>query len=279
MGYGSTAEQACNNPQMIAAGGLISTAGSGGPSNCVVNSQNLGSCTQGYAKPSWQSGAGVPNDSLRDLPDISLFASNGFMGSFYVICQQDRTGGVCDLNDFVGYGGSSVASPAFAGIMALVDQKMGTPQGVPGFVLYKLAPNQANSFHDIPSGSTIAMPCVNGSPNCTVSTAGDTYGVLSGYSTGPGYDLATGLGSVDAANLVNNWDSVTFTATSAALQLNSGNPVNVTHGTAVPVNISVSPTAAEGEVSLLVSTGATTTGRAIDWIRADLGHNGRGNHN
>ena len=264
LGFGSTAEQACNNPQMIAAGGVISTGGGGGASKCVVNNQTVGSCSQGYAKPSWQSGAGVPPDNLRDLPDVSLFASNGFMSSFYLICQQDRTGGICDLNDFVGYGGTSVASPAFAGIMALVDQKMGAPQGVPGFVLYKLASKQPSAFHDVPSGSTIAMPCDTGSPNCTVSIAGDTYGVLSGYSTGPGFDLATGLGSVDVANLVDSWDTVTFTATSASLQLNAGNPVNVTHGTAVPVNISVSPTAAGGEASLLVSTGATTTGQAID---------------
>ena len=265
LGYGTTAEQACNNPNLIAKGSLNSTGGSGGPSNCVVNSQTVGSCTQGYAKPSWQSGAGVPNDSRRDLPDISLFASNGFLGSFYVICQQDQTGGVCDVNDFVGYGGTSVASPSFAGIMSLVNQKIGEPQGVPGFVLYKLATKQANAFRDVPPGSTIAMPCDSGSPNCTVSNAGDSYGVLSGYNTGSAYDLATGLGSVDAANLVNDWSEVTFTPTSTTLQLKSGNPVNVKHGTAVPVNISVGPSAATGVASLLVSTGSgTTTGQAID---------------
>ncbi len=266
LGYGSTAEQACNNSQMIAEGGVNSTGGSGGPSNCVVNTQGLvGSCTQGYAKPSWQSGIGVPNDNRRDLPDISLFASNGFLGSFYLICQQDQTGGVCDLNDFAGYGGTSVASPAFAGIMSLVNQKTAAPQGVPGFALYKLFTIQANIFHDVPSGSTIAMPCVAGTPNCTVATPGDTYGVLSGYRTETGYDLATGLGSVDAANLVNNWTKAVFTSTSATLQLNFGNAVSVKHGTAVPVNIGVSPTAATADASLLVSTGSgTTTGQAID---------------
>ena len=265
LGYGSTAERACNNSQMIAEGGVNSTGGSGGPSNCVVNSQTIGSCNQGYAKPSWQSGAGVPNDNRRDLPDISLFASNGFLGSFYLICQQDQTGGVCDLNDFAGYGGTSVASPAFAGIMSLVNQKTGIPQGVPGFALYKLVLKQANAFHDVPAGSTIAMPCIAGTPNCTVATPGDTYGVLSGYSTTTGYDLATGLGSVDAANLVNNWTKASFTATSSSLQLNFGNSVSVTHGTAVPVNIGVTPSGATGAASLLVSTGTgTTTGKAID---------------
>jgi len=260
LGWGSTAEGVCNG----SLGDPLSEAGSGGPSNCVVNSQTVGSCTQGYAKPSWQSGAGVPNDHVRDLPDISLFASNGFMGSSYLICQQDQTG-ICDLNNLLGYGGTSVASPAFAGIMSLVNQKTGTPQGVPGFALYKLVTKQANAFHDVPAGSTIATLCYNGSPNCTVSVPGDYYGVLSGYSTGAGYDLATGLGSVDANNLVSNWTKATFTATTTALQLNSGNAVNVKHGTAVPVSVGVTSASATGQASLLVSTGVgTTTGHAID---------------
>ena len=105
LGYGSTAEQACNNQQMIDDGGVNSTGGSGGPSNCAVNTQGvLGSCTQSYPKPSWQRGTGVPADNKRDLPDVSLFASNGFLGSSYVICQSDQTGGVCTLN--------SLAAPA-----------------------------------------------------------------------------------------------------------------------------------------------------------------------
>ncbi len=264
LGYGSNAEQACNNPQMIQAGGVNSVAGSGGPSNCVVNTQGVvGSCTSGYAKPTWQTGTGQ-TDQLRDLPDISLFASSGFMGSFYVICQQDQTGGACTLNSFAGYGGTSVASPAFAGIMALVNQKMASPQGVPGFALYKLASKQANSFHDIPSGSTIGPPCYTGSPNCKTNTSGDTYGILTGYSTATGYDLATGLGSVDAANLVNNWNKATFTATTATLTLNA---INATHGTAVPVNIALSPTTATGNAALLVDVGpGTTTGKAIDFF-------------
>ena len=153
LGYGSTAEQACNNQQLIDYGGAITEGGSGGPSNCAVNTQGVvGSCTAGYAKPSWQKGTGVPSDNKRDLPDVSLFASNGFLGSFYVICQRDATFGTCDLNDLAGYGGTSVASPAFAGIMALVNQKMGTPQGVPGFSLYQLVSKQANAFHDVPDG-------------------------------------------------------------------------------------------------------------------------------
>src|SRR4029077_16145688 len=123
----------CNNPNLNPFF-LNSEGGSGGPRSCVVNTQGvLGSCTQKYPKPSWQMGTNVPNDSSRDLPDVSLFASNGALtGSFYVICQSDQSG-ACSLNALAGYGGTSVASPAFAGIMSLVNQKMGLPQGVPGF--------------------------------------------------------------------------------------------------------------------------------------------------
>jgi subtilase family serine protease len=267
LGFGSTAEQACNNYQMQEEGGVNSTGGSGGPSNCAVNTTtggSVGTCSAGYIKPSWQTGTGITNN-VRDLPDVSLFASNGFLGSFYVICQSDASGGVCDLDDLPGYGGTSVASPAFAGILSLVNQKTGTPQGVPGFYLYQLVSKQANAFHDVPSGSTNAMPCVTGSLNCVTTTTGDTYGVLSGYTTGTGYDLATGLGTVDAANLVNNWNKATFTSTTATLQLNNGAAVNVTHGTAVPVSIGINPTAATGQAALLVSTGSgTTTGQDID---------------
>jgi len=271
LGFGATAEAACNNPTMLADGGVITTGGSGGPSNCVVNQGALGSCTQGWAKPTWQTGNGVPNDQKRDLPDISLLASNGFMGSFYVICQTDVTG-ICDLNDFLGYGGTSVASPAFAGIMSLVNQKTGSAQGVPGFALYQLVSKQANAFHDVPTGSTIAMPCYTGSLNCTTTTSGDTFGILTGYATTTAYDLATGLGSVDATNLVNNWTKATFTATTTTLTLNSGNPVSAVHGTAVPVSISVNPTAAKGNAALLVSTGTgTTTGQAIDMYALSSG--------
>ncbi len=79
-------------------------------------------------------------------------------------------------------------------------------------------------------------------PNCTVSTAGDTYGVLSGYDAKPGYDLATGLGSVNAFNLVQNWGQVTFNSTTTTLSLNNSTigPISITHGTSVPVVVTVS---------------------------------------
>jgi hypothetical protein len=100
------------------------------------------SCEGGYAKPTWQTGTGVPTDGKRDIPDVSLFAANGALGSAYVICDSDSA--PCDYalgSDAVAQavGGTSVASPAMAGIMALVNQKMGSPQGNVNAALYTLA--------------------------------------------------------------------------------------------------------------------------------------------
>ena len=63
-------------------------AGGGGPSNCSTNNTalNPGSCISGYSKPSWQRGAGVPADGVRDLPDISLMAGNDFHNATWLVC-------------------------------------------------------------------------------------------------------------------------------------------------------------------------------------------------
>ena len=88
------------------------------------------------------------------------------------------------------------------------------------------------------------MPCAAGSPNCTTATAGHQFGILSGYTTTTGYDLATGLGSVNANNLVNKWNTVVFKATTSTLALNPTS--NLTHGQAVAVTGSVAPSSGTG---------------------------------
>ena len=251
VGFSTNAETNCNNPQLVNL--VVPEGGSGGASHCTTpGGLTPASCAGGYAKPSWQSGPGVPADGKRDLPDVSLFASNGFLGSFYIICQSDQTYGTCGLNNapsyFLGFGGTSVSSPAFAGIMALVNQQTGSRQGNANYVLYKLAAQQPTAFHDVTSG-TIAMPCATGSANCTTNTPGHAYGVLNGYNAGTGYDLATGLGSVDANILVTKWSSVTLLP--SATTLSSLTPTTITHGQAV--NFSASVAAKSG-------TGATPTG-------------------
>jgi Bacterial Ig-like domain (group 3) len=104
---------------------------------------------------------------------------------------------------------------------------------------------------------TVAMACTPGTPDCVTNVVGDQAGVLSGYGTTTGYDLATGLGSVNAANLANNWSSVTFRPTVSSLSLSS--TTQITHGSPVSVNISVISTSGagtpSGQVSLLTSKG------------------------
>ena len=140
----------------------------------------------------------MPADNARDLPDVSLFAANGFNGSYYAVCAADGDCQSTTSPQISGFGGTSVASPAFAGIMAIVNQAYG-PQGQADYELYPLAAKEPSAFHDVTLG-TNQMPCQAGSANCT-------NGELTGYAATPGYDLATGLGSIDANVLVTNWNS------------------------------------------------------------------------
>ena len=280
---GQTTEQICNSSVAFADGLLSVVGGGGGASSCIQSDGiSTASCKGSYGKPSWQTGAGVPSDGVRDLPDVSLFAGAGFFGAFYVVCQQSTNtdGKPCNdaapTYDFAGYGGTSVAAPAFAGILSLVNQKMGSRQGNANYVLYNLANQQQKAgtacsaisgapaagcvFNDITT-DTIAMPCLTGSPNCAVNGAADKYGVLSGYNSGAGYDLTTGLGSVNAANLVNNWANANFTASSTTLRLSSS---TISHGS--PITASVTVTSAAGNptgnvsINALASNGSVQTG-------------------
>jgi subtilase family serine protease len=152
-----------------------------------------------YAKPVWQAGSGVPADGQRDVPDVSLAAAahDGYLliygGSRYVV------------------GGTSASSPSFAGIMALVLQKYGL-QGSVNANLYSLATLETSAFHDITLGN-------NSVPGVT------------GFSAAAGYDLASGLGSVDGAVLVNNWNvakTFALTASSSNISATPTQPGSVT---------------------------------------------------
>ena len=202
-----------------------------------------GSCV-GYAKPSWQSGAfGNPSDGVRDIPDVSLFAANGVWGHFLVYCWSDLANGGASCSgapsSWSGAGGTSFSSPIMAGIQALVNQKIGGRSGNPNPSYYALAAQQ----HRVSGDSVCDSSNPNVDPRCTIYdvTLGDNdvvcdgtfscygsssssssstrrrasvlYGVLStstgylapAYGTTPGWDFATGLGSINAFNLVTNW--------------------------------------------------------------------------
>jgi subtilase family serine protease len=208
--------------------GLVDTiGGGGGASNCTVsNGGSPLSCSGGYPKPSFQAGVpGIPADAHRDIPDVSFFASNGFLGSSYLICVTGS--GPCTYSATTEpvaqeVGGTSVASPAMAGVMALINQKSAAAQGNPNKLLYTLAAQQTYAncsaqtvkttstcvFNDINTG-TNTMPCISGSPFCSTIYSGDPAGILTGYSATVGYDAATGLGSLNVANVVNLWPTST----------------------------------------------------------------------
>jgi hypothetical protein len=260
-------------------GAVGAAGGSGGKSSCTTgDGQDITSCAGGYPKPSWQTGTGVPNDGKRDIPDVSLFASNGFNGNFYVICSKNVTGSYCDPSDpngtVVGVGGTSASTPSFAGIMALVDQKTNSRQGNPNYILYKLAAQQTpaacNSsgtpastcvFYDVILG-TIAMPCVTGSTaDCQTSVKSHQFGILTGYPTTAGYDLATGLGTVNASNLVSAWATAVTGSKGSATSLSAApSPLTITHGATATLNVTVASVPAgggtpTGEVALQTSNG------------------------
>jgi subtilase family serine protease len=211
-------------------------AGSGGPSGCATGAPaaNLivGGTCEGYAKPSWQTGVpGIPNDGVRDLPDVALFASDGIWGHAAVMCFSNIANGGepcvgAPVNWFL-VGGTSIAAPVMAGIQALVNQKMGSSQGNPNPVYYKLAASAAASsvFHSITMGD-IAVNCqgaiscfgqefegrglatpVTGlaSANGALSTTSQTY--TPAFAAASGWSFATGLGSVDGYNLILNWST------------------------------------------------------------------------
>ncbi len=213
-----------------------------------------------FTKPSWQTGTGVPSDGQRDVPDISLSSSPNHDG--YIICSQGGCGngyrqGTCSANTDPGcvfdvIGGTSVGSPVFAGVVALLNQKFGMRLGNVNPTLYSVASSAPSVFHDITTGNNM-VPCQMGTKNCP-------NGGSIGYSAATGYDLASGLGSVDMGALASAWNG-----TSSGDFTVSANPssLTVTHGTSTTSTIAVTASGGfSGSVSLTCSVssslGATT---------------------
>lgn len=242
-------------------------AGGGGGSNAAVYPAS--GPVAGYSKPSWQTGAGVPADGRRDLPDLSLFAGDGANLAEYPFCanpsdcSNTTSAGAVVLTNA---GGTSIAATAMAGIQALVDQATKSRQGLANVVYYALAKQgaTANTFRDIATGSN-TVPCLQGSANCVLAASGPAKGAFAenGYAAGTGYDLATGLGSVDVAKLIANWTSVVWKPTTTTVSLSS---LSFAHGTAVTVNAAVSPAVGSGMPTgsvALNSTDATAYSSAL----------------
>jgi uncharacterized protein (TIGR03437 family) len=203
-----------------------------------------------YAKPYWQSGPGVPPDGARDVPDVSFAASPDHDG--YLVYTE---GGL-----YI-YGGTSCGTPVFAGMAALLNQYLAvqgasaqTGLGNMNPNLYRLAETTTDVFHDVTAGDNIET-CVQGSPNCVDGGLG--------YAAGPGYDLASGLGSVDAWRLLSEWSSGTAAiATTTALTVSPASFL-LTDTVTLTATVTGALTPPTGTVAFFNSMGPVGTGNLV----------------
>ena len=185
-----------------------------------------GGASRLYAAPEWQSAEGAPvsdpNSSSplllghhRFLPDVSLPAAAQAGRGLAFCFSGDAPVNGCRL---VSGGGSAASAAIFSGIAARLAEKYG-PQGNLAPNLYALAQTEQgraakkeSAFVDVTEGGA-RLRCVVGSPDCAV--VGDAAGRI-GFGAGAGYDLVSGLGSVNAAVLLRDWATPQDTGTSPA---------------------------------------------------------------
>ena len=206
------------------------------------------------AKPSWQSGLGVPAEGFRDVPDVSFTAADhdGYLGCFAA------GGGSCVAGSggtqITVFSGTSAAAPGMAGIAALLNTKMGAAQGNLNPMLYRLAASTPTVFHDVTVASSGVTGCSATIPSiCNNSMPGgmSLTGGLAGYVVGVGYDQATGLGSLDVADFI-----------AAASGGGGGGAGGTFTLSASPSTLSVTPVANSSTTSTWVLTGTSVSGFA-----------------
>lgn len=160
--------------------------------------------------PSWQTAPGVPGTEGRYVPDVSFGAStrNGYFGCM-AASQASCVPGSDNRFHFLIWGGTSASAPSMAGVAAMLNQSRGAAQGNLNPTLYALGANPANGvFHDVTVQSSGVTDCSAGTAslcNNTLPSPTSLTGGVKGYLVGPGYDLATGLGSMDVGKLLANW--------------------------------------------------------------------------
>ncbi len=237
--------------------------GGGGASNCWTETGS-GVCEEGFAQPIWQKGLSVASApaGVRYVPDVSLLASADFPG--YVYCTPEdapsNTTSTCasgifnavDNNESI-VGGTSASSPTFAGIVTLINQYLvaNGVQATPGLgninqMLYTLAASPSNDyFHQVTTGDNHVYCSPNtpsGQPAAVQCPAAGVMGYMaSNFDAKTGYNLVTGLGSVDASNLAAAWKS--FLDPDFALSASTLTPTSISAGQSAASTITISPVA------------------------------------
>jgi subtilase family serine protease len=271
-------------------------ASGGGASNCIVGGAVNG-CTAGEPQPTWQAGLTVANApaGVRWVPDVSLMASSNFPGYIYCTPQAPDAGsptytstcvnGITGANGAVEkflsiVGGTSASSPIFAGIVAMLNQATAstTGQGDIHTTLYGLAASSPTAFHQVITGDNMVY-CQVGTPSVQPTgikcPAAGKFGFnASDADATTGYNLVTGLGSVDVGNLITAWTggstssgSFSLAATSSSFAVTQGSQVSATvtltfnNGFSGTVNLSCSDPASESTCTASpTSTNSTGTG-------------------
>src|SRR5580658_1097595 len=205
-----------------------------------------------FAKPTWQTGTGVPADGARDVPDLAMNASP--YHDPYLICSEDGQGGAIVSTCTDGFvnadgeiylaGGTSCAAPTFSGILAVLNQSLGSAGlGNINPTLYSLVVSSPTAFHDVTTGNNI-VPCETGTTDCPASSPHQY-----GYSAGVGYDQVTGLGSVDASKLLTAWKA--SLAPDFQLSASDLSPSPVSAGQSTSSTVTVAPIA--GSTAMVVN--------------------------
>ncbi|HLH30100.1 MAG TPA: putative Ig domain-containing protein, partial [Terriglobia bacterium] len=135
---------------------------------------------------------------------------------------------------------------------AMANQLTRQAAGNPNPLLYALAAKTPSVFHDVTTGSN-AVPCATGSPNCVS-------GRMSGFAAGPGYDLATGWGSVDAFAFVHAWSA---TPAPTPLSITSVSPLRGGF-VGVPYSLTLAATGGSGSYHWQISTGSLPAGLTLN---------------
>ncbi len=176
------------------------------------------------SKPRWQSGvAGIPNDGARDIPDLSFDASSAYP---YLICLEGSCSAHAGDVSFAGVSGTSAPTPAFAGIVALIVEANGSRQGQAGETLYGLAASESLASCD---SSAPAPTCIfNDISSGNNSVPGEAgYGTSTAhFQAGVGFDLVTGLGSINVYNLVTQWNSFKPVVRRIEVGIDTPSPLN-----------------------------------------------------